>query len=72
MLKLMHRRIGVARRALGVRRDDFADLAQIAPDVYAAIEAGTATPELTDLVEIARLTGKSLDFLIAGGPINTD
>lgn len=60
------RRIKAARILTGFDEADFAIELGIPLEHYRRIELGAAEPSLAVLVTIARLAGKSLDFMLTG------
>lgn len=64
--RLIGRRFRVARLSLGFGEDEFAHEVGLAPDAYRDIERGDAVPDLETLTFAARITGKSIDFLLTG------
>lgn len=60
------RRLRAARLSLGFGAEDFAEELGIKPEAYERIEQGERCPPLGTLVQVAQITGKSLDFLLTG------
>lgn len=66
---MFSRRLRASRVAIGFDTpEDFARVALIEERRYEKIEAGKQMPDPDELTVIARLTGRTLDFLIAGTP----
>lgn len=69
---LFGRRLRAARVATGFDLSHFAEELGIPVQEYEKIEQGTQAPALDDLVYAARITGKSLDFLLTGADFRKD
>lgn len=64
------RRLRVARKTCGFSIDAFARELEIEPGAYRGYEEGAAEPDLSTLVYVARLSGRSTDWLLTGkGPV---
>lgn len=63
---LLGRRLRASRLSLGFDADNFAEELGMTPDAYEQVELGEKEPGLIALVHAAKITGKSLDFLVTG------
>jgi transcriptional regulator with XRE-family HTH domain len=63
---LLGRRLRASRLVLGFDAQNFAEELGLMPEVYARIELGKKEPPLGALIRAAKITGKSLDFLLTG------
>jgi transcriptional regulator with XRE-family HTH domain len=67
---MLGRRLRSARASLGFDVDAFAEELGLSPETYKRIEEGKVAPDLKTLVLAAKITGKSLDFLLTGRQFN--
>lgn len=67
VLKAFGKRLRACRIAAGFdAADDFAEALNIKPATYRRYERGEVQPTFDVLIDIGRLSGKNLDFLITG------
>jgi transcriptional regulator with XRE-family HTH domain len=63
---LLGRRLRASRLSLGFEAEHFADELGLSTETYTRIEQGEMAPPLNALIYAAKITGKSLDFLLTG------
>lgn len=64
--KEIGQRIKNIRLKLNKTQNYFADILYISPSYLALIESGKRTPNLEILVQISKITGISIDYLVTG------
>lgn len=59
-------RIKQAREALKISQKDLAERLGMDPSQYSKIERGKVMPTLMQIIEISKIVGKTLDWLVSG------
>lgn len=65
-------RIAALRRGAGMSQGELARRLQVSPSAVGMYEQGRREPSSAILVELARLFGVSVDYLLTGRPANED
>ena len=68
---MLGRRIGFARRRLGISQEALSEQLGVSPAAVGAYEQGRRSPSAAMLVALSRTLGVSTDFLLTGKPGNT-
>lgn len=58
-------RIRDRRKERGLTQDELAEIIRVSPQAVSKWERGLAVPEISNLKEISRIFGVSVDYLIA-------
>ena len=65
---MIGRRIGFARRRLGISQEALSEQLGVSPAAVGAYEQGRRSPSAAMLVALSKTLGVSIDFLLTGKP----
>ena len=63
---MLHCRIALLRRSIGINQQQLAEKLQISPSTVGMYEQGRRTPNVEILLQMSRIFNVSLDYLITG------
>ena len=68
---MLHCRIALLRRRIGINQQQLAEKLHISPSTVGMYEQGRRTPNVEILVQLSRIFNVSLDYLITGSEFVT-